>query len=182
MRKVLLILAPGFEEIESIGVVDILRRSGAKVTLAATVEGPLQGSRGVSVNSDCLLTDVDENDYDLLVLPGGQPGTTNLIESGRVLDIVKTMHRSDKWISAICAAPLVLQSAGILAGVKVTSHPSVKEKLYDVDYLDQRVVVDGKIITSRSPGTALEFALVLVDLLFGKDRMDKVNDGVMAKI
>lgn len=182
MKKVLVALAPGFEEIETITVVDILRRAGARVVLAATVEGPIEGSRGVSVLSDTLIDQIDDKDFDLVVLPGGQPGTANLQNNQRVKAIIQNMHQSGKQVAAICAAPTILQSVGILKDKTATSHPSVKDQLKDIDYSEERVVVDGNIVTSRSPGTALEFALRLVEILFGKDRMDNVNQGVMAHL
>jgi len=182
MKKVLVALAPGFEEIETITVVDILRRAGARVVLAATEEGPIEGSRGVSVLADTLIHQIDDNDFDLVVLPGGQPGTTNLQKNEKVKAIIRNMYQSRKQVAAICAAPIVLHSAGILKNRVVTSHPSVKDQLNDIDYSEERVVVDGNIVTSRSPGTALEFALKLVEILFGKDRMDTVNQGVMSRL
>lgn len=182
MKKVLVALAPGFEEIETITVVDILRRAGARVVLAATEEGPIEGSRGVSVLPNMLIDQIDDNDFDLVVLPGGQPGTTNLQKNEKVKTIIQNMHRSKKQVAAICAAPTILRTAGILKNTTVTSHPSVKDQLQDIDYSEDRVVVDGNIVTSRSPGTALEFALTLVEILFGKDRMDTVNQGIMAHL
>ena len=182
MKKVLVTLAPGFEEIETITVVDILRRAGARVVLAATEEGPITGSRGVSVLPDTLIDQVDDTEFDLVVLPGGQPGTDNLKKNKKVKAIIQNMHRSQKQVAAICAAPIVLYSAGILKNTAATSHPSVKDQLSGIDYSEERVVVDGNIITSRSPGTALEFALKLVEILFDRDRRDSVNSGVMARL
>ena len=182
VKKVLVTLAPGFEEIETITVVDILRRAGARVVLAATVEGPIEGSRGVSVLADTLIHQIDDKDFDLVVLPGGQPGTDNLQSNETVKAIVQNMYQSGKQVAAICAAPTILHSAGILKNTSATSHPSVKDQLKDINYSEERVVVDGNIVTSRSPGTALEFALKLVEILFGKDRMDAVNQGVMARL
>lgn len=182
MKKVLVALAPGFEEIETVTVVDILRRAGARVVLAGTEEGLIEGSRGVNIKADSHVDRIDHEDFDLIVLPGGQPGTTNLQKNARVLEILKHMHRANKQIAAICAAPMVLQTAGILNDCTVTSHPSVKENLLGVKYSESRVVTAGNIITSRSPGTALEFALKLVEILFGKERMEVVNAGVLAKI
>lgn len=181
MKKVLVMLAPGFEEIETISVVDILRRAGARVTLAATCNGPIEGSRGVKVLPDCLFDTIADADFDLIVLPGGQPGTTNLQQNSKVLVFLKKMYAERKLIGAICAAPLVLQSADLLKGRKMTSHPSTQGKFHDVHYCDERVVVDGNIITSRSPGTALEFSLKLVEILFNKERVDAVNEGVLAR-
>ncbi len=182
MKKVLVPLAPGSEEIETITVVDILRRAGARVVLAATEEGPIEGARGISVVPDALIEQIRDVEFDLVVLPGGQPGTANLQKSETVKTIVQNMHQSRKQVAAICAAPLVLQSAGILKEGIVTSHPSVRDQLQGIEYSEERVVVDGHIVTSRSPGTALEFALKLVEILFGKDRMDTVNSGIMARL
>lgn len=182
MKKVLVPLAPGFEEIETVTVVDILRRAGARVVLAGTEEGLIEGSRGVKIMADSHVDQIDPHDFDLIVLPGGQPGTTHLQKNPRVLEILKKMHQANKQIAAICAAPMVLQTAGILKDCAITSHPSVREHLEEVKYSESRVVIDGNIITSRSPGTALEFALKLVEILFGKDRMEAVNAGVLAKI
>ena len=182
MKKVLVALAPGFEEIETITVVDILRRAGARVVLAATEEGPIEGSRGVSVLADTLINQIDDTEFDLVVLPGGQPGTTNLQNNETVKAIVQNMYRSRKQVAAICAAPTILHSAGILKNAVATSHPSVRDQLNDIDYSEERVVVDGNIVTSRSPGTALEFSLKLVEILFGRERMDIVNQGVMARL
>ena len=182
MTTVLVLLAPGFEEIETITVVDILRRAGAKVTLAGTEEGPLKGSRGIEVMPDDLLNNVLEVDFDLLVLPGGQPGTDNLLKDVRVSQLLKKMDGLAKNIAAICAAPLVLQKAGILNNRCVTSHPSIQSDLGEISYSNDRVVVDGHIITNKSPGTAMEFSLKLVEILFGRERMDVVNKGVLPKL
>lgn len=182
MKKVLVTLAPGFEEIETITVVDILRRAGARVVMAATEEGPIQGSRGISVLPDTLIDQVDDGEFDLVVLPGGQPGTQNLQNNARVTAIIQKMHQDHKQVAAICAAPTILHSAGILKNAAATSHPSVKDQMAGIDYSEERVVVDGNIVTSRSPGTALEFALKLVEILFGRERVDTVNQGVMARL
>ena len=182
MKTVLVPLAPGFEEIETITVVDILRRAGAQVTLAGTEEGPLKGSRGISVLPDDLLANVLQKEFDMVVLPGGQPGTDNLKKDARVAQLLKKMDNLNKNIAAICAAPLVLKDAGILENRCATSHPSVQNDMQDISYQDERVVVDGHIITSKSPGTAIEFSLKLVEILFGRERMDLVNKGVLAKL
>ncbi len=182
MKTILVTIAPGFEEIETITVVDILRRAGARVTLAGTLEGILEGSRGIKVQPDELLDNVLEKEFDLIYLPGGQPGTDNLKNDPRIEQILKKMHQQGKYIAAICAAPTVLLSAGILKNRSITSHPSVQSEFEPVNYLEERVVIDDKIITSRSPGTAMEFALKMVEILFGQERMEKVNTGVLARI
>jgi protein deglycase len=180
MKTVLVTLAPGFEEIETITVVDILRRAGARVTLAATVPGVLEGSRCIKVTPDAMLEAVMENEFDLICLPGGQPGTDNLNNDPRIEELLQKMQSQGKFIAAICAAPTVLQKSGILKDKSMTCHPSVQSQ-FDA-YIDERVVIDGKVVTSQSPGTAMEFALKLVELLFGIDRMKKVNAGVLARI
>lgn len=180
MKKILVAIAPGFEEIETITIVDILRRAGARVTLGATVEGVLKGSRGIKIEPDELLDTVLEKDFDLICLPGGQPGTDNLKNDERIEKILTRMQQEDKYIAAICAAPTVLQKAGILKGKSITCHPSIKSH-FD-SYIKDRVVVDGKVITSQSPGTAMEFSFKLVEILFGSERLKKVNDGVLAQI
>ena len=180
MKKILVVIAPGFEEIETITIVDILRRAGARVTLGATDKGILKGSRGIKIEPDELLDNVLGKDFDLICLPGGQPGTDNLKNDERIEKILKRMQQEDKYIAAICAAPTVLQKAGILKDKTITCHPSIKSKFES--YIENRVVVDDKIITSQSPGTAMEFSLKLVEILFGSERLKKVNDGVLAKI
>jgi len=180
MKKILVAIAPGFEEIETITIVDILRRAGARVTLGATVEGVLKGSRGIKIEPDELLDTVLEKDFDLICLPGGQPGTDNLKNDERIEKILTRMQQEDKYIAAICAAPTVLQKAGILKGKSITCHPSIKSHFGS--YIKDRVVVDGKVITSQSPGTAMEFSFKLVEILFGSERLKKVNDGVLAQI
>lgn len=182
MKKVLVMLAPGFEEIETVTVVDILRRAGARVTLAGTEDGTLQGSRGIDLVPDSRLDDVKIDEFDMVVLPGGQPGTSNLQKNEKVKDILIKMNQADKKIAAICAAPVVLQSAGLLESKTLTSHPSVQDELKNVVYSKNRVMVDENIITSRSPGTAMEFSMKLVEILFDTARMETVNKGVMAKL
>lgn len=180
MKTVLVMLAPGFEEIETITIVDILRRAGARVTLAATVPGVLEGSRGIKVAPDDVLEAVMDKEFDLICLPGGQPGTDNLNKDPRIEKLLLRMQNQGKYIAAICAAPIVLQKAGILKDRSMTCHPSVQTQF--ASYIDDRVVIDGKVITSQSPGTAMEFSMKLVEILFDVDRMEKVNAGVLARI
>jgi protein deglycase len=182
MKTVLVPIAPGFEEIETLTVVNILRRAGARVTLAGTEEGLLKGSRGILVLPDDSLNNIMKKDFDLIVLPGGQLGTDNLRKDFRVTQLLKKMDGLSKNIAAICAAPLVLMDAGILRNRYITSHPSVQNDLQGISYKDDRVVVDRHIVTSKSPGTAMEFSFKLVEILFGQERRDAINKGVLAKI
>jgi len=180
MKKVLIPLAPGFEEIETITVVDILRRSGARVYIAGLVDGAIEGSRGIKLIADGSIDKINIEQFDLIVLHGGQPGTNNLGNDPRVISLLKTMGDQNKLIGAICAAPIILEKNGLLKKIKRTSHSSVKKELLGDFYIEERVVVDNNIITSRSPGTAMEFAFKLVEILFGKDRAILVNKGVLA--
>ena len=182
MKNVLIPLAPGFEEIETITVVDILRRSGARVSIAGLVEGVIKGSRGVKLLADESINNINSEKFDSMILHGGQPGTDNLKKNSKVTTLLKKMESKKKLIGAICAAPIILEENGLLRKRKRTSHPSVKETLLGDLYMEDRVVVDHNIITSRSPGTAMEFAFKLVEILFGKDRVKLVNDGVLANI
>jgi len=182
MKNVLIPLAPGFEEIETITVVDILRRSGARVSTAGIVEGVIEGSRGVKLLADESINNMNSKNFDLMILHGGQPGTDNLKKDPRVTTLLNEMESNNKLIGAICAAPIILEENGLLRKRKRTSHPSVKKTLLGDLYKEERVVVDNNIITSRSPGTAMEFAFKLVEILFGKDRVILVNKGVLANI
>ena len=182
MKKVLVPIAPGFEEIETITVVDILRRAGAKVTIAATAKGIIKGSRGIKIEPDTLLDSVLKIEFDLICLPGGQPGTDNLKNDSRILNLLVKMFEQEKLIAAICAAPIILKKADVIKNRFLTSHPSVQSEFNSKKYLFDRVVVDGILITSQSPGTAMEFALKLVEILFHSNRKKKVNNGVLAQI
>lgn len=180
MKRVLVPLAPGFEEIEAATIIDILRRADVHVTVAGTVDGPVTGSRGVVITPDTALDTVADASFDMVVLPGGGPGTEALRRDARVASIVKRHADRGEWIAAICAAPTVLADAGLLAGRRVTSYPSVRSQLSATDYRTDRVVVDGRLITSRSPGTALEFALTLVESLVGRTVSRRIAGDVLA--
>ncbi len=182
MKTVLIPIAPGFEEIEALTVIDILRRGGVNVIAAGIMGGPVEGRSGIRVIPDTTLEEVNPDDLDMIVLPGGQPGTDHLKEDLKVRAIIKALHEKDKYTAAICAAPTVLSSSGLLDGKNVTSHPSVEKDLAMTNYSEERVVVDGRIVTSRSPGTAMEFAMKLLEILCGKEVMDKVNDGILARL
>ena len=184
MKRVLVPLAPGFEEIEAMTVIDILRRAGVSVTVAGTQAGPIEAARQTRHLPDCTLAEVRAEDYDLLVLPGGQPGTTNLRQDPRIRDIITSLQARHGRLAAICAAPTVLGDAGVLAGRKVTGHPSVHAELATQagQVWGGSVVVDGPIITSQSAGTAMEFAFKLVELLCGPAQVATVNAGVLADL
>ncbi|HEX9758880.1 MAG TPA: DJ-1 family glyoxalase III [Nitrospiria bacterium] len=182
MKRVVVPLAPGFEEIEAITVIDILRRAGVEVMVAGIVEGAIEGRCGIKVIPDGSIDRVKAADFEMIILPGGAGGTEHLKKDPRVLQLLKEMQNSGKYTSAICAAPTVLSAAGMITGKKITSHPTVKNSLTESSYSENRVVIDGNLVTSRAPGTAMEFAFTLVELLVGKKKANEVNQGVMAKI
>ena len=180
--KVLIPLADGFEEIEFSTIVDILRRAEIDVTVAGLKEGAIEGAHGVKAIPDTTIDKTNASDFDVIVLPGGYPGYEKLGEDRRVLKLVQEMQAEDKIVAAICGAPSVLSKAGILKGRTATIYPSVKDMLIDTQYVDARVVVDGKIITSQGPGTAMEFSLKLVELLAGKNKMVEISQEVLARL
>ena len=169
MHKVLIYLAPGFEELEAVTIIDLLRRAGVDVTIAGLEREAVTGSHEITILCDIYYENVDTDDFDYLILPGGQPGTNNLKSDKRVLEIVRKFDRDNKIIGAICAAPTVLHEAGILNNVRVTSYPSEKNifdpSLYDEDH----VVSDGNIVTSRGVGTAIDFTLDIIGKIKGND-------------
>ena len=181
MMRVLVPLAEGFEEIEAISVIDILRRAEIEVVTAGLKEGLAEGSHKVKVLPDTTLEKVDWHDFDGLVLPGGAPGFVNLGNDPRILDLAREMNRAGKCVAAICAAPSVLIKAGVLQNRKATVSPSGKAQVQAcADFREDRVVVDKNLITSRAPGTALEFALKLVEALAGREKMEQVKAQTMA--
>ncbi len=187
MKHVLVPLAKGFEEIEAITVIDILRRAGLMVTVAGDPgpDGTILGRTDIKVAPDCTLNEIaarDPEDFDVIVLPGGLGGTERLQKDERIRKVLEYVDANNGITAAICAAPTVLAEFGLLKGKTITSHPSVKDQLGDAIYKNDRVVVDGRLITSQGPGTAMEFALALVEYLEGKDKMLEVNQGVLAKL
>lgn len=165
MPKVLVPLAEGFEEMEAVIVVDVLRRADvAVVTASLTNSLTVAGSHGIPIVADTTLDAVLEDRFDAVALPGGLPGATNLRDDARLAKLTRGVVEQGGWAAAICAAPLALAAFGLLQGKLFTSHPSVRDRLAEAggEYVERRVAVDGRIMTSRSPGTAFEFALALV--------------------
>ena len=181
-KTAVVILAEGFEEVEAIAPVDVLRRAGVRVTLAGVNSLVVKSSRNIGVQTDALLKDI-QNLPDAVILPGGLPGAANLAQSGDVAKLVKEVNSAGKLIAAICAAPaVVLAPLGILDGKKATCYPGCEADFSKkVVYSKDRVVTDGNIITSQGPGTALEFALAITAHLAGKEMADTVRDKMLIK-
>lgn len=174
----LVLLAPGFEDLEAITTIDILRRGGIQVEIAALHEDAVTGARGTTVVADTNLTLLDESRvFDAIVLPGGQPGANNLAADERVLAHLRDQSVSGRLIGAVCAAPKVLAAAGLLKGRRITHFPGALDanEAQGVEVTDEAVVVDGNLVTGRGPGVAMDFALALVEQLAGRDTRDAVE-------
>ena len=175
-KKVLVPIADGCEEIEAVSIIDILRRAGAEVTVASVGDLQITASRGVRITTDCLISDCTDQTFDLIALPGGMPGAEYFRDSSQLVDMLKKQREEGRLYAAICASPaVVFQHHGLLAGKKATCHPGRKDTLENKEAVDSRVVVDGNCITSQGPGTAMEFALKLVELLLGREKMKEVE-------
>ncbi len=180
MSSVLIPLAQGCEELEAVTIIDLLRRAKITVVTAGLDSQPVTASRGTVLVPDTTLDEALRQDYDMVVLPGGGPGAQNLDNDPRIHELLKKMANSEKFTAAICAAPKVLAHAGILSGRRATGFPGVLDKmeLSDVTLVHDAVVQDGKVITSRGPGTAMDFALDLIENLAGKDVRNDVEAGL----
>jgi len=167
---------------EAVIIIDILRRAGAKVTVASVGSTKaVKCSRGVVLVADALISDCSNAFYNLIVLPGGQPGARNLAECTELTDILLRHYAENRPYAAICASPaVILQPLGLLRGRKATCHPNFVNQLEDQSAVDSRVVADGRCITSRGPGTAIDFSLTLVELLFGPDKANEVAGPMVA--
>ena len=179
MPTVLVILAEGFEEIEAITPVDVLRRAGATVTVATLADGiHTTGRNGMTMHADTALSAVENQEFDCVLLPGG-PGVKNLRADPRVRGVVQRQQAANRWLAAICAAPAVLHDAGLLEGRRYTAHFSVAGELPAI-LTGERTVVDGRILTSRGAGTALDFSLLLVEKLFSPDKAQEISRSICA--
>jgi 4-methyl-5(b-hydroxyethyl)-thiazole monophosphate biosynthesis len=181
MPKVLVPLAQGCEELEAVTIIDLLRRAKIDVTTAGLDKQTVTASRGVKLVPDTDLDTALKQDYDMIVLPGGLPGADHLDNDPRIRTLLKKMADNRKYTAAICAAPKALANAGVLDGKKATSYPGF---LDDLDLPNTKiskdaVVVDGKVITSRGPGTAMDFALTLIETLLGKQKRNEVEAGLV---
>lgn len=186
MKRILVPLADGFEEIEMIVPVDIWRRAELEVITAALKEEDsnlVYAARETMHVADDLLDNCIDQSFDLIFIPGGKRGAEHLFMHPPLLDRLKKQAESDLWISAICAGPLVLAHAGLLTGKRFTAHPSTKESLarFELKPLSEQVAVDGKIITAQAAGSAFELAFKIVELFCGQDKVNEVNRSLLWK-
>lgn len=181
MARVLVPLAEGCEELEAVTIIDLLRRGGIEVIVAGLVPGMVKASRGTQLMPDTTLDVALQAAYDMVVLPGGMPGAQHLKDDARVIALIQNMAAAGRYTAAICAAPMVLAEAGVLSGKTATGYPGVLEKmnLADVTLSTEAVVRDGLVVTSRGPGTAMDFALSLVEILAGLETRHRVETGLV---
>ncbi len=184
MKKVYVFLADGFEEVEAVTPIDMLRRAGAEVvTVSVTDKKEVTGAHGITVLSDALIDKTDCADADMIVLPGGYPGYQNLADCKKLIDIIDFMYKNERYIGAICGAPAaVLGKNGYLKDRRATCYPSMEDELCARRLHTGAVCVDGNIITSRSAGTALSFALVLTQTLLGDAAANKLKKSIVLDV
>jgi 4-methyl-5(b-hydroxyethyl)-thiazole monophosphate biosynthesis len=176
MPNVLVPLAPGCEELEAVTIIDLLRRAEIKVVAAGLEEGPITASRGVRLMPDVSLADVLSDEFDMIVLPGGIGGAQRLQADSRITELLQRMAQANHYIAAVCAAPKVLASAGLLEGRQATAYPGALDDYTKSTTVSAAAVVqDERIITSRGPGTAMDFALSLIEILCGQDKRNSVE-------
>jgi len=180
-KKVIILLAEGFEEVEAVTPIDYLRRAGAEVTVAAIGENlAVKGVRGIQINAGTTLAETTAGEWDAVVLPGGMPGAEKLAASPETAALLRKTAAAGKLICAICASPaVVLAPLGLLEGRKFTCYPGLEEKAAAGKWSDSRVVTDGNLITSRGAGTAGEFAVAIIASLFDEETGKKIAESVL---
>jgi 4-methyl-5(b-hydroxyethyl)-thiazole monophosphate biosynthesis len=181
MANVLVPLAQGCEELEAITIIDLLRRADINVVTASLTDDPVKCSRQTVIIADTTLDQVMQDDFDLLVLPGGLPGADHLNADSRIHELLGRLTQQGKRVAAICAAPRVLLDHGLLAGKTVTAYPGslANHDTSNIDLQNTAIEIAGNVITSRGPGTAMDFTLTLIDLLQGKESRDAVEQGLV---
>ena len=179
MKEICIFLADGFEEVEALTTVDLLRRAGGNVHMVSVTDNLcVHGAHGIDIVADCLFDEVN-NDPDMLILPGGMPGTIHLKEHKGLTSFLKSQFEAGRYIAAICAAPTVLGYLGFLNRKQACCHPGMEDGLTDADVTFNPVSVDGTIITSRGLGTAIPFALTLIEILFGAEKSKEIKTAIV---
>ncbi len=180
MAQALIFLAPGYEEVEMLTVVDLLRRSHISIDMVSITDSlEVTSSHNVTIKADKLFRDADFDEADMIILPGGIPGTPNLLACQPLTDKIKEFASQKKWLSAVCAAPTIYDELKLFEGRKATCYPTFAEKLTDAVYVKQPVVVDDIFITSRGAGTTIEFAAAIVERFAGKDTAKEVLEAII---
>lgn len=180
MSKIVVPISNGFEEIEAISIIDICRRANIKVVIAALENIQTIGAHNIKIEADIMIEEIKENDFDMIVLPGGLPNAFTLADNTHVQSLLKQFKDKDKNIAAICAAPYALHKADVL-NENYTCYPSFEEKIRLDGYQNKEdFIIDGKVITSRGPATAMSFALEIVKLLKGQEIYEEIKEAVLA--
>jgi protein deglycase len=181
MKKICIPLADGFEEIEAVTLIDVLRRAGFSVETCGLNSLQASGSHGITITADMTLDQALECAWDLIVIPGGMPGATNLRDDARIGKLLEKTAKAGGYVGAICAAPIVLAHFGFLKGRKATSYPGFGEQMPGAEYSNDCVVCDGNVITSRGPGTAMEFALTITEMFAGRLKADELRKQMLVR-
>ncbi len=180
MKTTAVHLITGFEEIEAISIIDVLRRANVNVKIVSmTKEKSVKGSHNVSIESDIMFEDVDYSEIDMIILPGGMPGSTNLLAHNGLVEKIKEFNQNKKYLSAICAAPLVFGQSGILKNKEAVCYPGFEKYLDGAKITDKDVILSENVVTSKGVGTALPFALKLVELLTTKETATNLKNGML---
>lgn len=180
MVKTAIFLADGYEEIEALAVVDVFRRAGIEMDMVSISEELLtNGSHKIQVMADKLLKDIAFEEYDVLILPGGLRGMQNLENCESLMQQIDAFYEQDKYVAAICASPSILGRRGILTGKQATAYPGFEDELKGATVVDAGAVRNGNVITARSMGSAIEFALLLVETLLGKEKAEEIAEQIV---
>jgi len=181
IKKILIPIANGVEEIEAVCLIDTIRRAGAEVTVASIETGlQIVASRGVKLVADCFISDCAAEVYDFIVLPGGAIGAERLRDNGPLIDLLNKQKQAGRYYGAICAAPaVVLEHHGLIGGKRATAYPGFSDKLSNQEAVSLRVVHDNLCLTSRGPGTALEFSIEIVKVLYGQEKADELASAML---
>ncbi len=177
--KIVVPLADGFEEIEAVSIIDVVRRAGIEVIIAGVERDVLKGAHDISIKADCLISDINGDEFDMIVLPGGYGGTMILAKNQKVQSLLKEFDAKNKNIGAICAAPIALKEAGVIKN-RYTCYPSVEDVIGVEKFVNETVVEDENILTSRGPGTAICFGLAIVKKLAGEESYQALKNGLLA--
>ncbi len=181
MSKLAIFLAEGYEEIEALTVVDLCRRCGLTIDMVSVAQEKMtKGSHGIAVEADKTIDAIDWDSYDMLVLPGGMPGTLNLEACEELMSQVDRFYEAGKYIGAICAAPSIFGHRGLLKGRKACCYPSFESHLEGADVAEDSVCKDGHVVTSRGMGTAIDFGLAIVEIFCGSEKAYELRNGIIA--